>query len=76
MHPEILAKRDKLPFSIQLEIASTSPGGQWDNSRGIADLNNGKVQHQSEAANFNTGIFLELKGGIEAWFINEDKPLD
>lgn len=64
------------PFSIQLEIASTSPGGQWDNSRGIADLNDGKVQHQSEVANLNTGIFLELKGGIEAWFINEDKPLD
>ncbi|MBD8496200.1 hypothetical protein [Pseudomonas syringae] len=66
----------EMPFSIQLEIASTSPGGQWDNSRGIADLNDGKVQHQSEVANLNTGIFLELKGGIEAWFINEDKPLD
>ena len=66
----------EVPFSIQLEIASTSPGGQWDNSRGIADLNDGKVQHQSEVANLDTGIFLELKGGIEAWFINEDKPLD
>lgn len=66
----------EVPFSIQLEIASTSPGGQWDNSRGIADLNYGKIQHQSEVVNLNTGIFLELKGGIEAWFINEDRPLD
>lgn len=66
----------ELPFSIQLEIASNAPGGKWDNSRGIADLNDGKIQHQSEVANLNTGIFLELKGGIEAWFINEDKPLN
>jgi len=66
----------EIPFSIQLEIASSAPGGHWDNSRGIADLNDGKVQHQSEVANLNTGIFLELKGGIEAWFINEDKPLN
>jgi hypothetical protein len=66
----------ELPFSIQLEIASNAPGGKWDNSRGIADLNDGKVQHQSEVANLNTGIFLELKGGIEAWFINEDKTLN
>ncbi|MFD2642678.1 hypothetical protein [Pseudomonas japonica] len=64
------------PFSIQLEIASTSPRRQWDNSRGIADLNHGKAQHQSEVANLNMGIFLELRGGIEAWFINENKKLD
>lgn len=66
----------EVPFSIQLDIASSAPGGRWDNSRGIVDLNDGKVKHQSEVANLNTGIFLELKGGIEAWFINEDKPLD
>ncbi|PBP84781.1 hypothetical protein [Pseudomonas syringae] len=64
------------PFSIQLEIASNSPYGRWDNSSGIANLNEGKIQHQSEVENLNTGIFLELKGGIEAWFIHENAPLD
>ncbi|KEY87493.1 hypothetical protein PC358_17740 [Pseudomonas capeferrum] len=66
----------EIPFSIQLEIASSTPGAQWDNSRGIANLNDGKIRHQSEVTNLNMGIFLELKGGIEAWFINENKPLD
>ncbi|ENL7815093.1 TPA: hypothetical protein ACUUDJ_002225 [Pseudomonas aeruginosa] len=61
----------ELPFSIQLEVAGNAPGEKWDNSRGITDLNDGKAQHQSEVVNLNTGIFLELKGGIEAWFINE-----
>lgn len=66
----------ELPFSIQLEVASGAPGKKWDNSRGITDLNNGKVQHQSDVPTLNTGIFLELKGGIEAWFIGEGKTLD
>ncbi|HDR9796764.1 TPA: hypothetical protein QDC59_000301 [Burkholderia cenocepacia] len=66
----------ELPFSIQLEVASDAPGGKWNNKHGIADLNEGKVKHQSEVVNLNTGIFLELKGGIEAWFINEDRGLD
>lgn len=65
----------ELPFSIQLEIASDAPR-KWDNTRGIAALNEGKAQYQSEVPNLNTGIFLELKGGIEAWFINEDKPIN
>jgi hypothetical protein len=66
----------ELPFSIQLDVASNAPGEKWDNSRGIADLNDGKVQHQSEIMNLNTGIFFELKGGIEAWFINEGMALN
>jgi hypothetical protein len=61
----------ELPFSIQMKVAANAPGKKWDNSHGIADLNDGKVQHQSEIVNLNTGIFVELKGGIEAWFINE-----
>lgn len=64
------------PFSIQLEIASMSPSGQWNNSLGISELNQGKIQNQSEVLNLNTGIFLELKGGIEAWFFNEGKPFN
>lgn len=66
----------ELPFSIQLEVASNAPGEKWDNSRGITDLNDGKAQHQAEVVNLNTGIFLELKGGIEAWFINESMALN
>jgi hypothetical protein len=58
----------ELPFSIQLEIAETLPGNKWDNSRGIADLNTGKAERQSEIVNLNTGVFVELKGCIEAWF--------
>lgn len=61
----------ELPFSFQLEVAGTYPGAKWDNSRGIADLNGGKAAHQSEMVNLNTGIFVELKGCIEAWFREE-----
>lgn len=61
----------ELPFSVQMQVAANAPGKKWDNSRGIADLNDGKAQHQSEIVNLNTGIFVELKGGIEAWFVNE-----
>lgn len=66
----------ELPFSIQLDVAGNAPGEKWDNSRGIADLNDGKAQHQAEVVNLNTGIFLELKGGIEAWSINEGMALN
>lgn len=66
----------ELPFSIQLDVAGNAPGKKWDNSRGIADLNEGKAQHQAEVVNLNTGIFLELKGGIEAWLINEGLALN
>lgn len=65
----------ELPFSIQLKIASETPR-KWDNSRGIAALNDGKALYQSDVPSLNAGIFLELKGGIEAWFINEEKPLN
>lgn len=65
----------ELPFSFQLEVAATFPGAKWDNSRGIADLNNGKVEHQSEMVNLNTGIFVELKGCIEAWFMEQEITL-
>lgn len=61
----------ELPFSFQLEVAGTFPGVKWDNSRGIADLNDGKAEHQSEIVNLNTGIFVELKGCIEVWFKEE-----
>jgi len=62
----------ELPFSIQLEIASSAPGKKWDNSRGISDLNTGKDEHQGEVPNLNTGIFLELKGCIATWFDQEE----
>jgi hypothetical protein len=61
----------ELPFSIQLEVASSAPGAKWDNSRGVADLNTGKAEHQDEVVNVNTGIFLELKGCIATWFDEE-----
>lgn len=61
----------ELPFSFQLEIARTSHGAKWDNSRGITELNDGKAKHQSEIANLNTGIFIELTGGITAWYREE-----
>lgn len=61
----------ELPFSIQLEVAGASPGAKWDNSRGITDLNDGKIEHQSEIANLNTGVFVELTGCIAAWFREE-----
>lgn len=61
----------ELPFSIQMQVASSAPGAKWDNSRGIAGLNAGKDEHQGEVANLNTAIFLELKGCIESWFEQE-----
>lgn len=61
----------ELPFSIQLQAASSAPGAKWDNSRGIADLNAGKYEHKGEVVNLNTGIFLELKGCIATWFDQE-----
>lgn len=61
----------ELPFSVQLEVASSKPSAKWDNSRGIADLNAGKDEHQGEVVNLNTGIFLELKGCIATWFRQE-----
>lgn len=61
----------ELPFSVQLEIAGTSTGAKWDNSRGIKKLNDEKAKHQSEIVNLNTGIFNELTGGITAWFREE-----
>lgn len=57
----------ELPFSIQMEVAGTSPGETWDHSRGITEFNAGKTEHQSEIANLNTGIFVELKACIEVW---------
>ncbi|MFG9472269.1 hypothetical protein ACEPXR_07865 [Pseudomonas aeruginosa] len=65
----------ELPFSFQLEVAGTFPGAKWDNSRGITDLNDGKVEHQSEITNLNTGIFVELTGCIAAWFREEGTTL-
>lgn len=65
-----------LPFSIQLQIASSAPGPKWDNSNGISDLNIGKHEHQNEVTNFNTGIFLELKGCIATWFDQEGIELN
>ncbi|MBR8276786.1 hypothetical protein KDX15_23385 [Burkholderia cenocepacia] len=61
----------ELPFSIQLKVAGSSPHGKWNNSHGIADLNTGKIEHQEEIANLNTGIFVELEGCIAAWFREE-----
>ena len=58
----------ELPFSFQLEVASTCSEAKWDNSHGIADLNDGKAAHQSKMVNLNTSIFVELKGCIEVWF--------
>jgi hypothetical protein len=57
----------ELPLSVQLEVAGSAPGEKWNNSRGINDLNSGKAEHQAEIPNLNTGIFVELKGCIEAW---------
>jgi hypothetical protein len=65
----------ELPFSLQLEVARTSPGAKWSNSRGIKELNEGKAAHQAAVTSFNAGMFLELKGGIEAWHINEGTPI-
>lgn len=61
----------ELPFSIQLDVVASSPGAKWDNSRGTADLNTGKDEHQSEIKDLNTGIFVELKGCIETSFSSE-----
>jgi len=61
----------ELPFSFQLEMAGLAPSAKWNNSRGIADLNAGRTEHQDQVVNLNTGIFLELKGCIAAWFDHE-----
>lgn len=65
----------ELPFSIQLEVASSAPGEKWDNSRGIDDLNAGKMKHQPEIESLNMGIFVELRGCIERWFVEEGVDL-
>jgi len=62
----------ELPFSIQLEVAGSSSGAKWDNARGIADMNEGKDAHQADITNLNTGIGIELKALIQAWFAAEE----
>lgn len=42
---------------------------------GITELNDGKAKHQSEIANLNTGIFIELTGCITAWFRDEEMSI-
>lgn len=58
----------ELPFSVQLEAARIAPGEKWNNSRGIEDLNAGKVEHQAKIPDLITGRFVELQGGIEGWY--------
>ena len=57
----------RLPFSAQLQIAKQHDTPKWDNTRGTAELNRGKLEHQTEIANLNTGILIELRGIISAW---------
>lgn len=57
----------ELPFSFQLQLAGNAPGEKWRNSNGIEELNTNKALHQPEIANLISGIFVELKGCIEAW---------
>jgi hypothetical protein len=61
----------ELPFSAQLKIAREAPGPKWDNNKSISELNDGKVNHQAEIPNLNTGIFVELKGIIETCLESE-----
>ncbi len=65
----------ELPLSFQLEVAGTFPGAKWGNSRGMTDLNDEKVAHQSEITNLKTGIFVELTDCIAAWFREEGTTL-
>ncbi|KAF0813928.1 hypothetical protein IGB42_01607 [Andreprevotia sp. IGB-42] len=58
----------ELPFSFQLELASTLEGNKWDNSRGITELNAGKREHQAAVSKLIQGIFLELCGCIAHWY--------
>lgn len=58
----------EFPFSVQLELAHSAPGEKWNNSRGIEDLNAGKVKHQAKIPDLNTGRYIELQGGIEGWY--------
>lgn len=57
----------ELPFSLQLEVGRMSQGNKWNNSAGILSLNQGKQEHQAEIENLNTGIFIELRGIIDAY---------
>lgn len=58
----------ELPFSVQLEAARIAPGEKWNNSRGIEDLNAGKVEHQAKIPDLITGRLVELQGRIEGWY--------
>jgi hypothetical protein len=62
----------ELPFSIQMQMTDSDQTEKWDNSRGISDLNLGKMAHQAVVVNLNSGIFLELKGCIATWFEQEN----
>ncbi|MDO9482334.1 MAG: hypothetical protein Q8Q84_27605 [Hydrogenophaga sp.] len=65
----------QLSFADQLLIARESDDEKWDNSKQIDDLNRNKIIHQDKIINLNTGIFCELKGIIEACFLQSGKPL-
>ncbi|WP_074903930.1 hypothetical protein [Nitrosomonas communis] len=65
----------ELLFSVQLAIARSANEPKWNNSRVIPELNQAKQKHQSDITYLNTGIFIELKGVIEAWCINEEVNL-
>lgn len=58
----------EMPFSVLLEIARDEIGSKWDSSRGIAELNTGKTEHQAVIENLNTGIAIELRGVMSSWF--------
>ncbi|MPQ69531.1 MULTISPECIES: hypothetical protein [unclassified Pseudomonas] len=60
----------ELPFSLQLELGYSAQGPRWNNSYGISEANQGKQDYQELIVNLKVGIFVELKGAIEAWNIS------
>lgn len=58
----------EMPFSVLLDVGREELGSKWDNSRGIAELNAGKAEHQAVVENLNTGIAIELRGVVSTWF--------
>jgi hypothetical protein len=57
----------EMPFSTQLESSRDTPD-KWDNTKGISELNAGKIEHQNEISTLHVGMFNELKGCVGVWF--------
>ena len=65
----------ELPASAQLSLAFEQKDEKWDNEKGIAELNKGKLENKNDIANFTTTVFIELAGSLSTLVSDEPRIL-